>query len=58
MKEQRKRIQKIIAGVCLVTILLPTLPTNAGTYKPPMGDSRRGENQPYQHGYRVIDIEN
>lgn len=57
MRKVREKLAIIVATVCVVTTSLSVL-TKAGVSLPPTGEATKGENQPFQHGYRVIDIEN
>ncbi|MGG5462091.1 endo-beta-N-acetylglucosaminidase [Clostridium sp. B9] len=57
MRRMRERIAIIAATVCVVTSSL-AMTTKAGVSLPPTGEAAKGANQPFQHGYRSIDIEN
>lgn len=57
MRKMREKIAIIAATVCVVTSSL-AITTKAGVSLPPTGDATKGANQPFQHGYRAIDIEN
>lgn len=53
----KKAMQKIFSAFLALAIVGSTVPlAHAGDTYPYVGESAKGENQPYQHGYRVEDI--
>ena len=53
----RRRIASAAtAGLILASSVLSAMPVLAGDTYPYVGEAAKGENQPYQHGYRVEDI--
>lgn len=57
MRKVREKIAIIASMVCVATSSL-AITAEAGVSLPPAGNAKKGINQPFQHGYRVIDIEN
>lgn len=57
MRKVREKIA-IIASMVFVATSSLAITAEAGVSLPPAGNAKKGINQPFQHGYRVIDIEN
>lgn len=53
----KKSVTSLLAATLIATGMQPQL-AFAGVTLPLTGESAKGENQPFQHGYRAIDIEN
>ena len=55
---KRKNGKRIVSAVLALAITASTITTTvyAGDTYPYVGEAAKGENQPYQHGYRVEDI--
>ena len=56
--KRRKNGKRIVAAALAMAITASTITTTvyAGDTYPYVGEAAKGENQPYQHGYRVEDI--
>lgn len=53
----KKTAQKVLAAFLALAITASSMPiAHAGDTYPYVGESAKGDNQPYQHGYRVEDI--
>lgn len=53
----KKSIASFLTATLMVTCIQSS-PVFAGVTLPLTGESEKGQNQPFQHGYRAIDIEN
>ena len=56
--KRTKNGKRIVAAALAMAITASTITTTvyAGDTYPYVGEAAKGENQPYQHGYRVEDI--
>lgn len=58
MNLRTRRKIAMMAAAASLAMSTNVQPIHAGVSLPPTGEATKGENQPFQHGYRVLEIEN